>query len=211
MKRILVLMAHSSPSQSQVNNRMSAAARQLPGVTFVDLYALYPRFKIDIDAEQQRLKEHDVIVFQFPFYWYSTPALLKEWQDLVLEFGFAYGPRGDALAGKSCLVAITTGGAESAYSIHGSNHFSIRTLLTPLEQTARLCQMRFLPPLVLFSAVTASSDGRTERHVQTYSRLLEALRDEQLDLPAAFRQRLLSETELPLLETGATSGTQRHG
>ena len=54
----------------------------MEGVTFVDLYAEYPRFEIDVDREQARLLAHDVIVFQNPLFWYSTPAILKEWQDL---------------------------------------------------------------------------------------------------------------------------------
>lgn len=181
MSRILVLFAHPNQSQSKVNVPMARMAGDTDGVTCVDLYAEYPRFKIDVAREQERLLEHDVIVMQFPFYWYSTPALLKEWQDLVLEFGFAYGRDGDKLAGKRLLPAITAGGAEHAYSAQGTNHFPIRTLLTPLEQTANLCQMHYLPPLVLFAALSASADDRVQQHVQLYRRLLEGLRDDTLD------------------------------
>lgn len=191
MKRVLVLLAHPDPAHSRVNSLMAAMVRELEHVTLVDLYAEYPRFKIDIDKEQKRLLEHDVIVFQFPVYWYSTPALLKEWQDLVLEFGFAYGKGGDRLAGKLFLVATTAGAAEEAYSAGGSNRFPIRTLLAPLEQMASLCQMHYLPPLVLFASLTASADDRLTAHVRRYRRVLEALCEERLDLAAAMQTSLM--------------------
>ncbi|MCV5747032.1 NAD(P)H-dependent oxidoreductase, partial [Escherichia coli] len=76
-------------------------------MTCVDLYGEYPRFNINIDREQQRLREHDVVIFQFPLYWYSTPAILKEWQDLVLEYGFAYGTEGTELQGKTMLCVLS--------------------------------------------------------------------------------------------------------
>ena len=199
MSRVLVLHAHPSPSRSRVNARLAAVARETEGVTLVDLYAAYPRFKIDIDAEQARLAEHDVVVFQCPFHWYSVPALLKEWMDLVLEFGFAYGEGGNALAGKTLLVAITAGGAESAYAETGHNNFPVRTLLTPLEQTALLCGMRFLPPFVLFAALRAVGDGRADAHVEAWRALLEALRDDALDAAALTGRDCLDEAALPLL------------
>jgi hypothetical protein len=66
-------------------------------VDISDLYEEYPDFYINVKREQQLLIEHDIIVFQHPFYWYSSPAILKQWEDLVLEFGFAYGPGGTKL------------------------------------------------------------------------------------------------------------------
>jgi len=154
--------------------------------------------KIDVDTEQARLLAHDVVVFQFPLYWYSTPAILKQWQDLVLEYGFAYGPGGDKLAGKQCLLAITAGGPEQAYSTSGSNQFELRTLLSPLEQTAQLCQMNFLPPYVLFGALNAHEDGRAEEHAQRYQQLLIALRDSRLDSNALLSTTLLNANNLPM-------------
>lgn len=200
MSRVLVLYAHPSVGRSRVNARLARAVTGIEGVTLVDLYATYPRFKIDIDAEQRRLEEHDVVVFLCPFHWYSVPAILKEWMDLVLEFGFAYGEGGDALAGKSLLVAITAGGDEAAYSASGRNHFPIRTLLTPLEQTAILCRMRFLPPFVLFAALKAVEDGRADAHVDAWRGLLEALRDDTLDVPSPVERDRLDEAALPPLD-----------
>jgi putative NADPH-quinone reductase len=182
---VLVLLAHPSPDRSEVNGPMAVAARRIDGVTLVDLYAEYPAFDIDIDREQARLRAHDVICFLHPLYWYSTPAILKEWQDLVLEYGFAYGVGGSALHGKLFFSALSAGGPEAAYCARGYNHFTIRELLQPLEQTAMLCGMTYLPPFTLFGARTAVEDGRLTAHLTDWVRLLGALRDGTLDIEGA--------------------------
>ncbi len=184
-RRILVLFAHPSIERSEVNGPLAQATARVAGVTLVDLYAEYPDFQIDVDREQARLLEHDVVVFMHPLYWYSTPAILKEWQDLVLEHDFAYGSKGTALHGKIFLSALTAGGLESAYQARGFNHFTIRELLQPFEQTAALCGMIYLPPFALFGARTAADEGRTEAHVADWVRVLEALRDGKLDIEQA--------------------------
>lgn len=186
-RRILVLLAHPSLDRSEVNHLLAHAAAKTTGVTLVDLYADYPDYAIDIDREQARLLSHDAIVFLHPLYWYSTPAILKEWQDLVLEHGFAYGTGGKALYGKIFFSTLTAGGPEAAFSAGGINHFSIRELLYPLEQTALLCGMVYLPPFTLFGARTALEEGRVNAHVADWVRLLEALREDRLDIQQAQR------------------------
>jgi len=184
-RRILVLFAHPSLDRSEVNRPMAEAVRDLDGITLVDLYAEYADFQIDIDREQQRLLEHDVIVFQHPLYWYSTPAILKEWQDLVLEYGFAYGSNGTALQGKIFFNALTAGGVEAAYKAEGYNHFTTRELLHPLEQMALLCGMTYLPAFALFGTRTAVEEGRADQHIADWTCVLEALRDDRLDIATA--------------------------
>ncbi len=156
----------------------------LPGVTFHDLYEAYPQFDIDIEREQRLLTQHDLIVLQHPFFWYSTPAILKEWEDLVLEHGWAYGSRGTALHGKRVLSVITTGGREVAYQVEGHNRFTMRQLLAPIEQTARLCGMEYLPPFVVHGT-HGMERPQIERHAEEYRRALAALRDGRLDLEKA--------------------------
>mgnify|MGYP001822517780 CR=1 FL=1 len=185
VRRILLLLAHPSLDRSEANRPMADAVVDIDGITLIDLYAEYPGFQIDIDREQRRLLEHDVIVFQHPLYWYSTPAILKEWQDLVLEHGFAYGSEGTALHGKIFFNALTAGGIEAAYRAQGYNHFTIREILYPLEQTAALCGMTYLPPFALFGSRTAVEEGRIGRHVADWIRVLEALRDDRLDIATA--------------------------
>jgi putative NADPH-quinone reductase len=199
-RRILILFAHPSSDRSEVNRPLADVSAQLDGVTLVDLYAEYPEFIIDVDREQARLREHDVIVFMHPLYWYSTPAILKEWQDLVLEHGFAYGSGGTALHGKLFFNAVTAGGAESAYRPEGYNNFSLRQLLHPLEQTARLCGMVYLPPYALFSSRTAVEEQRLDAHISTWVRMLEALRDGRLDINKILDLPMLNHVTDPATE-----------
>ena len=133
--------------------------------------------------EQDLLRTHELIVFQHPFYWYSSPAILKEWQDLVLEHGFAYGEAGTALHGKRLLSVLSAGGPAEAYTREGYNHFTVDELLTPFEQTARLCGMEYLPPLVVHNA-RALPDAEIARHAAAYRQRLELLRDGLAGKPA---------------------------
>ena len=209
-RRILVLFAHPSLDRSEANGPLAEAARAVEGVTLVDLYAEYPAFEIDVDREQERLLANDVICFLHPLYWYSTPAILKEWQDLVLEHGFAYGAEGNALRGKLFFNALSAGGAEAAYCAEGQNHFTIRELLRPLEQTAILCGMLYLPPFTLFGARTAVEEGRIAAHVADWTRLLRALRDHRLDLPRAAALPRLNQN-LDAIIRSPEQGTQGAG
>ena len=179
-RKILILFAHPAIRKSRVNARMLEAVRGLDGVTVNELYENYPDFDINIEREQELLSNHDVVVMQHQVYWYSTPSILKEWQDLVLEHGWAYGRDGNALKGKTLLNVISTGGSESAYSREGLNRFTMRELLAPIEQTARLCGMSFLPPFVVHGT-HAFKDAEVDRHANDYRRLLEGLRKGRVD------------------------------
>jgi glutathione-regulated potassium-efflux system ancillary protein KefG len=179
--QILILFAHPALEKSRVNRVLLQAVQNLESVTIHDLYEAYPNFHIQVKAEQDLLRAHDIIVFHHPFYWYSSPALLKEWQDLVLEYGFAYGHGGTALQGKKFLSAITTGGGEQSYSREGYNRFTLRELLTPFEQTARLCGMDYLPPFVVQGTHKLRERHQIDQHAADYRAVLLALRDNKLD------------------------------
>lgn len=200
MSQLIVYYAHPGHKFSHANAAMARAASQVAGITFVDLYRDYPRFDVDADVEQQRLLEHDVVLFQFPFFWYSTPSILKEWQDLVLEHGFAYGSGGDKLEGKRLQLAITAAGPAEAYSPGGYQHYPIRDFLRPLEQTARLCGMEFSAPYVLFASLKATNDGRIDPHVEGYRRLLGAIRDDRYDWSEAGQRDVVDFDTLPIRE-----------
>ena len=200
MARLLVYYAHPGHRTSHVNRAMAEIAQSIDHIAFVDLYRLYPRHNIDIAAEQGRLIASDVVLFQFPLFWYSTPSLIKEWEDLVLEHGFAYGSGGDRLADKTMMLAVTAAGAEDAYAASGYQNFPLRTFLTPLEQTARLCRMRFTPPYVLFSSLSAPTTDEMDRHVQGYRHLLTAIRDDAYDFDRADQKSLITHDALPLNE-----------
>jgi glutathione-regulated potassium-efflux system ancillary protein KefG len=143
--KILVVYAHRNPSASRINRALFENAASLPNVTRHELMSRYPDFRIDVAHEQELLLAHDAIVLQFPFYWYSTPAILKEWQDAVLAYGFAYGTDGNKLRGKKLMVATTSGGPAEAYQAGGYNQFTYSELLRPLQATANLAGMAYQP------------------------------------------------------------------
>lgn len=172
--RILVVLAHPDLAQSRINRAMVEAVRDLPGVTLHDLYAAYPDGRVDVAREQALAAAHDVIVFQHPLYWYSAPGLLKEWQDRVLSWGWAYGPGGDALAGKIFFSAISTGGPREAYQAGGHNNFGIGELLRPFQQMAAFVRMRFAAPFVFHGALTAD-DAAIAAHAAQWRAHVQAL------------------------------------
>lgn len=178
MAKVLVLFAHPALENSRVNRELLAVARSVEGLTVHDLYEAYPDFHIDVPAEQARLEAHGALVLQHPLFWYSAPSLVKEWLDLVLEWGWAYGTDGDALQGKAWLQALTAGGGVETYCPSGYNNFSIRELLTPFEQTANLCGMRYLPPFAVFGANRLSSEA-IALHASAYREVLTRLRDDR--------------------------------
>jgi len=180
-KRILLLFAHPAFHKSHANRHLLDAACGVEGVRIHDLYEEYPDFNIDIKREQGLLLEHDLIVFQHPFYWYSCPALLKEWLDLVLEHGFAYGHGGEALNGKYLLTATTTGGRAPAYARDGINYYSMREFLVPFERTAILCGMCYLPPFVVHGTRAIEGEDSLAQHAQNYADILTQLHNGTLD------------------------------
>lgn len=193
MAHILILFAHPAFQKSRAQKHLVAAVRDLENTTFHDLYEEYPDFNIDVPREQQLLLDHELIVFQHPFYWYSSPALLKEWQDLVLEHGFAYGHGGTALHGKCMMTAITSGASRDAYCREGYNCFTIRQFLAPFEQTAVLCGMRYLPPYVIHDMHRGIEENLMDQHAQGYRQVLTALRDDTLDLGQLDRLTYINE------------------
>lgn len=169
MPKVLVLFAHPRLEKSRSNR---ALLRHLPReVTFRDLYELYPDFNVDVAEEQRLLQDHDVIVFHHPLYWYSAPPLVKQWIDLVLTFGWAYGPGGAALKGKVAFHVLTTGGPESAYQLDGFHGFTLAEFLRPLQRTMTLCGMTWLPPFVVHGT-HRRTDEELEALGAQYGRLL---------------------------------------
>ncbi len=192
MKKILVLFAHPALQKSRVNKHLIDGLRDMAGITFHDLYHAYPEFDIDVEQEQALLSGHDIIIFQHPFFWYSTPAILKEWQDLVLEHGWAYGSDGNELKGKQFFNVMTTGGRKIAYAEDGYNRFTINQLLAPLEQTMFLCKVIYLPPFVVHGTHSITQD-KIITYKKKYHQLLTLFRDDQINLDKVRKLRYLND------------------
>lgn len=192
-KSILLLFAHPAQSHSYINRPLFELAQDQSNITAVDLYHDYSNSPIDIKKEQQRLVEHDMVIMQFPFYWYSTPAILKDWQDLVLQYGFAFGKKGTFLHNKPLLCSISTGAPKEAYSSKGSNGYTVRELLRPLEATAHLCGMPYLPPFIFYGALTAHENDSLDRHKTHWQKVLNQLSNNEIEIEKAKKMDSLNE------------------
>lgn len=173
-RKILVLFAHPRYEQSTANQGILNRIHHLDFVTIRDLYEVYPDFNIHVAAEQELLETHDILIWHHPFYWYSCPPLLKQWIDLVLTYGWAYGKGGDKLTNKLVFNTITTGGTHSAYQPDGYNRFKIKELLSPFDQTAHLCKMKYLPPFVVHGTHRLQPE-ELDQYATDYTRILQEL------------------------------------
>jgi glutathione-regulated potassium-efflux system ancillary protein KefF len=171
--KTLVIYAHAAPSHSRVNQRLYKAIQPLPGVVIHDLYTLYPDFDIDIRYEQAALLRAQRIVLQYPLQWYGVPALLKEWLDTVLSYGWAYGHEEAALQGKECFIVVSTGGSAAEYAVNQRHGAPLQTYLYGMEQIVRYCHMQWLPPLILYGADTVEEADFLVHQAQYLARLHE--------------------------------------
>lgn len=158
MPRTLIVHAHPRPARSVATRGLLLALADRPDVTIHSLYDRYPDFDIDVAAEQQALRQADLIVWLCPVYWYSVPGLLKHWFDTVLTHGWAYGhahtghdpgPATRALAGKTAWWVASAGGTEAMYGPDGEHGRPFADYTPAIEQTARFCGMHWAPPFVL--------------------------------------------------------------
>ncbi|MCU0333154.1 MAG: NAD(P)H-dependent oxidoreductase [Ignavibacteriaceae bacterium] len=181
MSKVLILFAHPALEKSRVNKRLMLNFKSTYNITINDLYEEYFDFNIDVEREKKLLVEHDIIIFHHPFFWYSTPALLKQWEDLVLEHGWAYGSKGTALVGKKLMNIITTGGSSQAYTKESINQHTIREFLLPIEQTAKLCGMIYLPPY-LIQGTHRLTEKEIEDHAKNYNQLLKNFSEDKFSI-----------------------------
>lgn len=188
--KILVNVFHPDLDRSIVNRRWVRELESCSGLTVNLVYARYPDWKIDARREQELLLRHDRVVFQHPFLWYSTPPLMKKWLDEVLAYAWAYGPGGNALHGKEWVSAISTGGPAEAYQAGGYNNYSMSELIKPLQQSANLIGMKFLPPFIFHGAVQATPELIDEAAGHYVNHICNPELDPQIKL-----RRLLSEME----------------
>ncbi len=179
MNKILVLFAHPAFEQSKVHRILIEAIKQLKGVTINDLYENYPEFDIDVEKEKALLLDHDIIIWQHPLFWYSGPALLKQWQDLVLVHGWAYGNQGHALDGKRIFNVMSSGGEMDAYQVNSIHGSTMQAFLLPFERTAQLCRMIYLPPFWVSGTHQLNGEA-IQQFAEQYKLLLIKIRDNEV-------------------------------
>lgn len=161
----LIILAHPTFEESFANKTVIEELQNSNlELEIRNIHDLYPDYKIDTKAEQEALLRHQTIVFQYPFYWYNMPAILKHWFDVVFEFQFAYGSKGDKLKRKNFIPSFTVGSSESSYNVLGFQHFRVYEFCKNLEQTALFAQMNYIDPIYFHG--TSLAAGYTEDDIK---------------------------------------------
>ena len=133
-------------------------------------------FTKDIKHEHQLLTQADLIIFQFPLWWYSMPALMKGYIDRVFSYGFAYGKDGVFLRGKHVLVSTSTGAPKAAWN--SDQRGSIEDILHHLLiGTFGLCGLKVIPPAIAYGAKRMSSVDR-QNYIDQYTKKIKAIAKE---------------------------------
>lgn len=145
----LLIFSHTFWEDSKVNKALLKQAETLQNVKIHNLNAVYPNGKIDIESEISLLKQSNTIIFQFPLFWFSTPAIMKEWQDRVLS-DIYYGKNPKLLEGKQFRIITTAGGNASSYD--GHHGYDIETLLSPIRYAFMYSGCEVLESYCIFSA-----------------------------------------------------------
>lgn len=175
----LVIVSHPDILESSSQQYFLSSIQDVENITVHHLESEYPDGNIEVKREQELLVRHDRIVFQFPFYWYSSPPLLKHWQDVVLEEGFAYGEGGEALKGKEFRLIMMIGVPEKEYQAGGTELFSINELTKPFQAMAHKTGMKYLKPMPIFQFSYMSEEQKME-HLITYWQMLTMKNDDSL-------------------------------
>ncbi|AYK07950.1 NAD(P)H-dependent oxidoreductase [Brevibacillus laterosporus] len=173
--KVLVIVAHPNMEESVVNRAWIEEAKKHEAITVHELYKEYPDEQINVEAEQKLCEQHDRIVLQFPLYWYSSPSLLKKWQDTVLTHGWAYGTNGNNLHNKDLILAISTGSSEDKYRAGGLNQYSMSELLKPFQATSNFIGTTFLPAYI-FHGVFQADEHTVQESAEEYVQYIVAER-----------------------------------
>lgn len=144
MTNVLVVSGHTDLNDSVANKKiLKEIEKSLPEAEIDYLSKLYPDYKIDKEAEQEKLVKADIIVLQYPIFWYGIPSLLKKWMEVTFEHGFSHGSSGDKLKGKKLIASFTSGAPEEIYHKNELVGYEIEDFFPSIKATCALCQIDF--------------------------------------------------------------------
>ncbi|WP_231623895.1 NAD(P)H-dependent oxidoreductase [Neisseria sp. 83E34] len=181
MKKTLIIVAHPDIKHSTVNSRWIHELEKYPETfTIHQLYQSYPDGHIDKLFEQKLIESHMNIVLQFPVYWFSSPPLLKQWQDEVLTYGWAYGVHGDKLRDKKMGLAVSTGITAQDYSQQGRWGMTLPEILSPFELTAKYIRADYQTPFIFYgidshASYNAEALQKIDQSAQNYIEYLQRI------------------------------------
>ncbi|WP_456312049.1 NAD(P)H-dependent oxidoreductase [Pseudomonas shirazensis] len=174
--KTLIIVTHPDLKNSVVNRRWVEELQKFPEKYVVhDLYGTYGNGKIEVKKEQELLEGFDKIIFQFPFFWFNCPPLLKQWLDEVLIYGWAFGSNsGYKLSGKKIALAISAGIDQDDYQPSGKYKYTMNHLLAPFELTFDYIRADYRLPFILYGLEFQATTERIENSVHEYLEYLES-------------------------------------
>ncbi|GAB6929064.1 NAD(P)H-dependent oxidoreductase [Paenibacillus sp. JCM 10914] len=173
--KTMIIIAHPDLESSRANRILMQPYKDKEDVVIRDLYKEYPDWNIDVQREHALLDEHERVVLQFPFYWYSSPPLLKKWFDDVFTYGWAFGSGGHHLRDKEFMLATTVAGSEHEYRAGGGNLYTMSELLRPIQRTITRCGGTFLPFYAIHDVDKAGvSDEVLQQEAVRYAEIVAA-------------------------------------
>ena len=141
MPKTLLVLAHTDYEHSFANKELvNEMMKIIPNIELLHIDKEYPDLKIDIKKEQERLLKSDIIIFQFPLYWYNAPSSLRKWIEDVFKHGFSHGAKGKSLNGKKLIISLTTGAPADCFKEKNC----IENLMQGMECLSNLCGMKYL-------------------------------------------------------------------
>ena len=142
MSKTLLVLSHTDYQNSFANKHLVTQLMKLiPNIELDHIDKEYPDLNINIKKEQEKLVKSDVIIFQFPVYWYNAPNSLRKWIEVVFQHGFSHGAKGKSLTGKKLIISLTTGAPGEMYK---GEKDSVENLMHGMECLCRLCGMKYL-------------------------------------------------------------------
>lgn len=172
----LMILAHPDIEQSIANKTIAhTLSKSLPNLEVRNIHQLYPDYKINAQAEQAALLKHDLIILQYPMYWFNMPAILKIWFDEVFTYQFAYGSKGDKLKNKKLLPSLTIGQPEKNFQ-QGDKHL-IDDFLQSIKYSSQYAHMQYIDPCLLYgiSTVSGNSPEEIKEKALQHSKILQQL------------------------------------
>lgn len=166
MKNTVVIYGHPYYETSVCNKTiLDEFAKEVPQATIVNLAKDYPDYKIDVEKEQGRLRKADVIVFQFPFWWYGSPSIMHRYVEEVFTHGFAYGSTGTALHGKKIIFSFTAGGTKDAYTKEGYQHYEMVDFMPQFNAMSNLCGLEMANKVVSYGMMMVDPNDTAHNNV----------------------------------------------
>ena len=173
VRKITIFLSHPNLDNSFINKYLADIHKKSSNFCVHHLDKSIKNGYFDLDDEKKLLQESSAIIWQFPIYWYNSPASLRQWQDQVLS-PIVYS-NNNFLKGKSVAVVFTAGAAEEHYSHTGLNRYTAEEMLRPFEMTANASGMIWHKPLGIYECSAEMSEAALQKAEAAYKKLVEEL------------------------------------